>query len=79
MAEILRKGDVMILYKCRYGDIALTKACQLGYTIKDYMESIRAYDKVERGVSETEFRAICRKRDYFEESVLKKLYMEFDI
>lgn len=72
MAEILRKGDIMILYKCRYGERALAQSVQLGYTIKDYAEAIRVYDKMEKGISQTEFEKIYGKRTYTEKVELDK-------
>lgn len=46
MAKVMRKGDIMILYKVRFGEKALLQSIHQSYTMKEYEEKIFAYDSI---------------------------------
>lgn len=70
MAKIMRKADIMILYKVRYGEKALLQSIHQSYTMKEYEEKISAYDSLFSVAPKSKKETLFGKLSDFEKEAL---------
>lgn len=70
MAKIMRKADIMILYKVRFGEKALLQSIHQSYTMKEYEKRISAYDTIFSVASDSKKRQVYRELSDIEREVL---------
>lgn len=77
--KYLRKVDMELLYKARYGSELVDITRKVGYTIADYAEANEVYDLITGGNYESseEFKAILRRCKIRHERELLEGYNRF--
>lgn len=79
MAKVLTKADVMMLYKCRFGDKALLQSIHNSYKIKDYEKTIKAYDTIYSNRPDKEKQKVYRILSSFEKEAIDVDFPDYTV